>query len=406
MSSLRLFLLALVVLLLPVAGGAIGFRLGTDWNASSSAGDGAQGGDFGLLREIYDTLRANYVDPDKIDPELLRSGAIDGLLQALGDPHTIYIDPQSYSLGVDVISGTFEGIGARVEQDPITRAIVIVTPFRGSPAERAGIQPGDVILAVNGERTEGWTLTQAVQRIRGPRGSQVTLTLQRRDGTVREVTLTRDTVVVPTVVTQPVTDDSGATLQELAYVELQQFTEQTPSDLARVLREVKQSGARGLILDLRRNPGGSLEATIRVADLFLDSGTILTEVERGGRQRQVRAQPGGDATDLPMVVLVGPGSASGAEVLAAALKENQRAVLIGEKTFGKGTVNQIHELSNGGALFVTVGRWLTPNGELIEGVGIEPDVPVPGMTEQLAQGHDPALPLAVQHLRQALALAR
>ncbi|GBD13364.1 Carboxy-terminal processing protease CtpA [bacterium HR24] len=401
---LRLLALGLLVVALPVMAGIVGFIVGESRGeqprpqASAAA---TEAPDFRVLQEIYQILKERYVDPDKVTPDLLRSSAIDGMLKALGDPHTLYIDPESKDSGIDIITGSFEGIGARVEQDPYSGDIVIVAPFTGSPAERAGIRPGDRLLAVDGESTSGWSVAQAVRRIRGPRGTQVRLTVQHRDGTTEEVTIVRDRIVVPTVTSRPVTDSNGRALPDIAYVQIEQITEQTVPDLAQVLRDIKSKGARGLVLDLRINPGGSLNATINIADMFLDNGTILTEVERGGKERSFEARPGGEGTGIPMVVLVGPGSASGAEVLAAALRDNNRAILIGEKTFGKATVNQLHDLSDGGALYVTVARWLTPRGELIEGVGVSPDIQV--STEQEQQGRDLALETAVNHLRQVIA---
>ncbi len=405
-SFWRVLILAAVVVALPVMGGAVGFVLGHNQGqgpqrqATLSASESP---DFRVLQEIYQILKERYVDPDKVTPDLLRASAIDGMLKALGDPHTMYIDPESKESGIDVITGAFEGIGARVEQDPLSGDIVIVAPFSGSPAERAGIRPGDRLLAVDGESTAGWTVAQAVRRIRGPRGTSVTLTVQHRDGTTEQVTIVRDRIVIPTVTVRPVTDSAGRQLPDIALVQIEQITEQTVPDLAQTLRDLKSRGTRGLVLDLRVNPGGSLNATINVADMFLDGGVILTEVERGGTERTFQARPGGEGTGLPMVVLVGPGSASGAEVLAAALRDNNRAILIGEKTFGKATVNQLHDLSDGGALYVTVARWLTPRRELIEGIGVSPDIQV--STEERPGGRDLALETAVNHLRQVIAQA-
>jgi carboxyl-terminal processing protease len=401
---LRLLALGLLVVALPVMAGIVGFIVGESRGEESrpqASAAATEAPDFRVLQEIYQILKERYVDPDKVTPDLLRSSAIDGMLKALGDPHTLYIDPESKDSGIDIITGSFEGIGARVEQDPYSGDIVIVAPFTGSPAERAGIRPGDRLLAVDGESTSGWSVAQAVRRIRGPRGTPVRLTVQHRDGTTEEVTIVRDRIVVPTVTSRPVTDSNGRALPDIAYVQIEQITEQTVPDLAQVLRDIKSKGARGLVLDLRINPGGSLNATINIADMFLDNGTILTEVERGGKERSFEARPGGEGTGIPMVVLVGPGSASGAEVLAAALRDNNRAILIGEKTFGKATVNQLQDLSDGGALYVTVARWLTPRGELIEGVGVSPDIQV--STEQEQQGRDLALETAVNHLRQVIA---
>ncbi len=398
-KSAKWGLMGLAVALAIVLSGVVGYTLGEDGGAPSVTISGEQT-DFGVLNEIYRILQEDFVEPENVDPAILRAGAINGILQALGDPHTVYIDAESYALGIDIISGTFEGIGAQVEQDPVTGAIVIVTPFRDSPAEKAGVRAGDIVRAVDGESTEGWTVTEAVKRIRGANGTQVALTIEHSGGEVEDLVITRGTIVIPTVFAPEIQDAAGNAVTDLAYLELQQFTEQTVVDLRGELRRIESEGFRGMILDLRRNPGGGLDSTVEVADMFLDGGVVLTQVDREGRQTVFEARPGGEATKVPVVILVGPGSASGAEVLAGALRDNDRAVLIGEKTFGKGSVNHLRELSDGGALYVTIARWLTPDGELIEGVGLLPDVEVTFTPEDLEARRDVQLFAAIDYLRQ------
>jgi len=402
-------MLSLAVALSIVLAGVVGYNVSGGGGTSSPSTTQSvrqNAGDFSILNEIYRILGEDFVNPQAVKPDTLRAGAINGLLQALGDPHTVYIDPESYSLGVDIISGTFEGIGAQVERDPVKGDIVIVTPFRDSPAEKAGIRAGDVVRAVDGESTEGWSVTDAVKRIRGPQGSTVGLTIEHSDGQTEDVKVTRATIVIPTVFPREVQDSSGSTVKDLAYIELQQFTEPTVDALRKALVHIKEAGYKGLILDLRRNPGGALDATVEVADMFLDGGTVLTQVDRNGNQTAYQAKPGGEFTDIPMVVLVGPGSASGSEVLAGALRDHQRATLIGEKTFGKGSVNHLRELSDGGALYVTIARWLTPSGEQIEGVGLQPDVPVAASEDDIAARRDVQLFNAIDYLHRQLAEAR
>ena len=247
-------------------------------------------------------------------------------------------------------------------------------------------------------------MAQAVKKIRGERGSKVTLEIKHSDGQVATVDVTRDTIVIPTVFSRDVQDENGNTVPDLAYIELQQFTEETVADLSKELNRVVDSGKKGLILDLRRNPGGALDATVAVADMFLephppnDDGTILTQVDRDGTRTQYKSKPGGEAVNLPVVVLTSKGSASGSEVLAGALRDYGRAKLIGEKTFGKGSVNHLRELSNGGALYVTIARWLTPKGTQIEGVGLEPDIPVTLSEDDVAKHRDTQLFAAIQQL--------
>lgn len=411
MKVVRWVLLGLVVVLLSVMSGVVGFAVGgggDDDGGPASVGPFSSSNgeaDFEVLNEIYDILQQDFVDQESLDPEILRQGAIDGLLATLGDVHTLYIDPASLALGVDIISGQFEGIGARVEQDPITREITIVAPFRDSPAEEAGIRTGDVILAVDGESTAGWTVSQAVRRIRGPEGTEVVLSVRHPNGEEEDITITRAMISIPTVTTREIEDASGNVVADIAYVELEQITERTIPDLVPVLEEIVREGYQGLILDLRRNPGGSLNATVEVADLFLEGGVILTQVDKDGSETVFEADAGDVAESLPVVVLVGPGSASGAEVIAGALRDNQRAVLIGEITFGKGAVNHLRDLSDGGALYVTIARWLTPSGEQIEGIGLAPDIEVVPTEEDIEESQDVQLFRALEYLRESMQAA-
>lgn len=395
-------MVALVVVLLSAMSGVVGFVVGGGGEeeggvATNQPSDGAG---FGILDEIYKVMREDFVDQTAVDEQALRQGAIDGIVEALNDPHTIYIDPESYALGVDVISGEFQGIGARVEQDATTGEIIIIAPFRDSPAEIAGIRSGDVVVAVDGESTQGWSVSEAVRRIRGPEGTEVALSVRHSNGETEDVTVTRATIVIPTVFTSPLEDADGNPVNDLAYVELQQITEKTVPDLRTTVAEIVDQGYRGIVLDLRRNPGGSLSATVDIADLFLDGGRILTQVDREGNETSFDAHPGDVGEDIPLVLLVGPGSASGAEVIAGALRDHQRAVLVGETTFGKGSVNHLRELSDGGAIYITIARWLTPNGEQIEGIGLAPDIPVTPSEEDIEADRDVQLYSAIDQLRQ------
>ena len=406
-KTLKLSLALTFVTLIVAFGGALGFALGED-SGGGSAGSATvpnSGAEFAILDEIADILREDFVNPDAVTDRALQQGSIQGIIDELGDPHTVYITPEAYQSGFDLISGTFEGIGATVDQDPVTGEIIIVTPFRGSPAEEAGIRPGDAILAVDGESTEGWSVQDAVREIRGPDGTTVTLTVRHSDRETEDVAIERGTIVVPTVFVEDVLDENGEVVPNLAYIEIQQFTERTVSDMREALQQIEDGGYSGLILDLRLNPGGGLDATVQVTGLFLDGGLILTQVDREGTETPYNARPGGEATEIPIVILVGPNSASGSEVLAGALRDHGRAQLVGDQTFGKGSVNHLRELSNGGALYVTIARWLTPNGDLIEGVGLTPDVQVDTTDDELITGSGPQLYAAIDLLEQQLAAA-
>ena len=296
--------------------------------------------DFSTLDQILSILEKDYFGRANLDPVSLYEAAVRGMLGSLSDTGTFYVDATTNQIAVG-LHGAFEGIGATVSLDG--ENIVIVAPFADSPAEQAGVRAGDVILAVDGESTQGWAVDQAVLRIRGPKGTQVTLKVQHRDGVTEELTITRDEVRVASVSTAPpggaLRDADGNTITDLAYMSIEQFGETTPDEVSRVAADAEDSGMRGLIIDMRINPGGLLQETVDTADLFLDAGVILTEVDRDGNQNVYRARPGGVALDIPIVLLVDEFSASGAEVLAAALKDNGRATIIGETTFGKGTVN-------------------------------------------------------------------
>jgi carboxyl-terminal processing protease len=399
-----------VVALLGAAVIALAFSVGFVMNGANGGGtegNGSQGAvassgevDFNTLGQIVDILDKEYVEPDRLDNRALYEAAVNGLLKSLSDTGTFYVDPETYHINV-LPSGSFEGIGATVSQQG--DEIVIVAPIAGTPAEAAGVRADDVVLEVDGESTQGWTVDQAVLKIRGPSGTPVTLTLRHTDGTVEDITIIRDEIRVESVSTVPpggtLKDETGTSVTDLAYVRILEFTSRTEEELSPVLRDVSQGGYKGLILDLRGNPGGLLDTTVGVADMFLDKGTILIEVSRDGDERSFNARSGGEAVDVPLVVLVDQFSASGAEVLSAAIQQNDRGVLLGQQTFGKGTVNIARPLSDGGALFVTIARWLTPQRIQIDGVGIHPDIEVALSDEDIDLRRDTQLLRAVDYLR-------
>jgi carboxyl-terminal processing protease len=366
----------------------LGFVANDDGGSSASgapdelASEDVPAGDsdlsFETLDGIVDILESDYVGRDNLDDQALYEAAINGMLETLADTGTFYVDPSVYQTAVGP-SGTFEGIGATVSEQ--NNEIIIAAPIRNSPAEAAGLESGDAILAVNGQSTQGWTVDKAVLEIRGPSGTDVTLSIRKGDGTTKDVTIVRDEIRVESVTTVPpggaLEDEAGNAINDMAYIHIAEFTQRTPDELEPLIREAEESGKAGIILDLRFNPGGLLRETVEVADMFLDEGVVLIEVDRDDNEREYRSEDGGPATNIPIVILQNQYSASGAEVLAAALRDNGRATIVGEKSFGKGTVNIARPLDDGGALFVTIARWLTPDGELIDDVGIEPDVQAP-----------------------------
>ncbi len=372
--------------------------------AVDSGSDSARqsGGEFDgdLLAEIARVLNQDFVDEARVDPELLSEGAILGMFEALNDPHSTYIDPQTYALSHDDFEGAFQGIGATVSKQD--NYVVIVQPIPDTPAAEAGLQSGDIILAVDGEDAENWSVEQAVLQIRGPRGTSVDLTVRHSDGTEETLTIVRDDIPVASVTTTPPTgellDEDGAPVTEFAYIRILQFSRNTPQELRDAISQAEGDGAQGLIIDLRSNPGGLLAETIEIADMFLDDGLVMKQVDRDGNERTASATPG-TFTDLPVVILQDEFSASGSELFAAALQEHGLATVVGTRSFGKGTVNHAVELSNGGAVYVSIARWLTPDGNQIEGRGITPDVPITLTLEDIEAQRDVAIFRAVNVLR-------
>lgn len=315
--------------------------------------------------EVWSVLSRDYVDPGRVDPEKLSQGAIRGMLEALDDPYTSYVPSDHYHLEAESYRGKFEGIGAEVSMRD--GRLTVVTPLDGSPAERAGIRAGDVILEVDGQSIAGKTLLEAIQMIRGPEGTTVSLLVLRQQppGT-EQVRIVRDEIKVATA-TWKMLDGS------VAYLRVGRFVDTTPDEVRGALKQIQEQGATGLLLDLRNNPGGLLSATVTVASQFLKDGLVLYEVDRAGERRDWPVRQGGLEASIPMVVVVNRSTASGAEVLAGALQARGRATLVGTQTFGKGSVTLLRELSDGSGLYVTYARWYTPDGRLIQGEGLAPD---------------------------------
>ncbi|MBI4336740.1 MAG: S41 family peptidase [Chloroflexi bacterium] len=313
-------------------------------------------------------LSSEYVDRGGVDPSRLAEGAIRGMLQTLGDPYSQYLPPDHYRMELQDFQGSFSGIGSELYQRD---GRLILVPLPNSPAERAGVRPGDVVLTVDGADAAGWTALDAVGRIRGPKGTSVSLRVQHLGvAEPTEITVVRDTVQLESV-SYYITDDS------FAYIRLAAFYDNSDEALRKALQEVQNQSVRGIVLDLRDNPGGFLATAVSVASEFLSNGLVVYEVDGGGHRTDWPVRAGGVALDVPMVVLVNGRSASASEVLAGALRDHGRAKLVGTTTLGKGTVNLLKGLSNGGGLYYSYARWHTPNGTVLEGQGLSPDVEVP-----------------------------
>ncbi len=329
---------------------------------------------FRVFWEAWDLVLANFVDQDKVDVTTMTYGAIEGMLSTLGDQgHTTFLSPQALEQHTSSLEGEFEGIGAYVSLED--GEITIVAPIDGSPAEAAGILAGDVVLAVDGENVEGRTLNQAIDLIRGPAGSDVVVTVRHLDADEPvDIVITRGRIEL---------DSVGWTMipgTNLAYVQITQFAENTGQELEDALREIeslrqKGESVDGVVLDLRNNPGGYVREAINVGSQLLPKGAIiLQEKDAKGKVNSYRSRGTGYGRTLPIVVLINKGTASAGEIIAGALQENGRASLVGETTFGTGTVLNQFNLSDGSAILLGVTNWLTPKGNLIKGQGITPDI--------------------------------
>ncbi|HEY3062560.1 MAG TPA: S41 family peptidase [Chloroflexota bacterium] len=372
-ARVRPFLIVLLAVSCLVGGYGLGMRSATI-SAPPMANLSAE--DQQAFRVVWETLaqiESDYYRRNELDRQKLADGAARGLVEAVGDPYTRLLDPARAERARSELRGRFDGIGAQLAvRDGQVR---VVAPLRGSPAEQAGLRAGDVIAAIDHVDASHLALGEAVRKLRGQAGTSVLLSV-RRGGSVDPLvlTITRAEVRVPSVEGRLLDGDSAS----LGYVRISMFAEPTAQQLHDQLAVLLAEGARGIVLDVRSNPGGYLSSAVDVTSAFVRDGVVLYQ-QRGpdaSERKTYRANGSAQAPDVPLVVLVDAGSASAAEIVAAALRDNQRALLVGQKTFGKGTVQEQHPLSDASQLRVTVAQWLTPSGRAIQGQGLLPDVEV------------------------------
>jgi carboxyl-terminal processing protease len=340
--------------------------------------------------EAWNLLHDYYVNP--LDDNALMEGAITGMMQSLGDPHTDYMDPQTFARVNEGMSGEYEGIGATVRKNEETGGLELISIIRGSPAENAGLVSGDQIVEVDGEDVTSWTQEEIIAVVRGPAGTTVHLGILRPgEEDLLYFDVTRERITLTSVAYEVLDGNIG-------YIRLSQF-EMNSGDLMRdALREMDANNLNGLILDVRSDPGGFLSTAIDVASIFLQDGVVL--IERTPDNEIVHNVLGNAvAPDVPLVLLVDQGSASASELIAGALQDQGRATIVGMKTFGKGSVQTWRELSNGGGVRITISLWFTPNGNSVNDVGITPDIEVPFDPEAAAQGEDNQLQAAIEVLQ-------
>jgi carboxyl-terminal processing protease len=341
------------------------------------------------VEEVYDKLRERYAGD--LERKALINGMKSGLVSAADDPFTQYLDAEAATRLEQNLEGEFGGIGAEIGRRD--GQLVIVAPLEGTPADEAGLQPQDAIVAVDGDNASEWTIQKAVKRIRGEEGTDVTLTIVR-DNQSRDVTITRGQIDTPSVKSEMKEGDIG-------YIELTQFSQDSAQEFHRAASQLQQQGAESIIVDVRNNTGGYLEAGINITSEFLESGTVITEQRRDGEVLSTeRASSGGKLMGVPAVVLINGGSASASEIMAGALRDHDAATLVGQQTFGKGSVQDLAEFSDGGVLKVTIARWYTPDGSNIAEEGISPDKKVEASREEIQNGNDPQLQQALDVLSQ------
>ncbi len=322
--------------------------------------------EFDKLFEAYDELKEKYYV--EVDNEKIIYGAINGMFDALEDPYTDYMNEDEAAQFNSGLSSSFQGIGAEIQER--NGNIVVVSPIKNSPAEKAGILPEDIILAVDGESIQGMSATEAVLLIRGEKGTPVNLTIQRGDSeNLLEITIIRDEIPIETVYGE-MGDDKVANIQ------ITSFSEKTYDDLKKLLGQFEKDGMKSVILDVRQNPGGYLSSALDIANLFIEKGKPIVQVQGRDEEPEVILADGGKKYNLPIVVLIDNGSASSSEILAGALSESGNAQLVGLTSFGKGTVQTVSNLPDGSNIKYTTGKWLTPNGNWINETGIKPDIEV------------------------------
>lgn len=384
--------------------------------------------DLSLFWTVLEKLENSYYDKNALSAQKLVNGAISGMVGSLDDPYTIYLPSKQNEDFKQGLAGQFEGIGAELGTED--KQIMVIAPLDGMPAQKAGIRAGDYIIKVDDKSTEGWTLAQTVDKIRGPKGTVVALTIVHKDEAKPvEIKVTRGTITVKSVdgkikkvsdienisikddKKDEKKDESNASLgvpvlgkkdKQVIYIRLSQFGDKTNDEWVAMVNDVtiqmkKSNGAvKGLILDLRNNPGGYLTDAAFIASEFLKEGVIVTQEKGNGERTNFTVSRKGLLTDIPMIVLINKGSASASEIVSGSLRDYNRAKLIGETSFGKGTIQQAEDLGDGAGLHVTIAKWLTPKGIWVHGKGLTPDIEV--KLDEKNPSHDTQLEKAVEEL--------
>ena len=351
--------------------------------------------DFNPFWNVWQKLLVNYYDKSKLDQQKMLNGAINGLVQSIGDPFTLYLPPVQNNNFKQGLAGQFTGIGAELGMQG--KDIIVISPLDGSPAEKAGIKPGDIVYAVNSVSTAGWSLSEAVDKIRGPKGTDVILTISHKDNSKKlDIKIARDTITVKSVLMEVRNSnctDKGCsiiakgdpctqnTCVKYAYIRLSQFGDNTNTEWLNMVKGIseqisKDKSIKGIVFDLRNNPGGYLTDATFIASEFLPKNDVVVSEDNGTAQNQMLATRDGLLLTPKLIVLINKGSASASEIVSGALRDYGRAELVGETSFGKGTVQEAEDLGDGAGLHITIAKWLTPKGTWVNGKGLTPDISV------------------------------
>jgi carboxyl-terminal processing protease len=347
---------------------------------------------FNLYWQVWDMVKSKYLYEDEINEKDLFYGSIEGIVDSLDDPYSKFFKPVEAKSFTDSLQGSFEGIGAQIgiRNDILT----IIAPIEGMPAEKAGIMAGDMIVKIDDLETTGLSIEEAVSKIKGPRGTNVVLTIAREGAQdFQEITITRDKIEINSVKWEKLSDK---TTQDIYMIRVSSFSEDTMAELDKAIEDMTKQNVDGIILDLRNNPGGFLGQAIQMLGLWLDNKVAVIESYRGGQQKKDWTNENAILGDIPTVVLINRGSASASEIVAGALQDHGRATVIGEKSFGKGSVQTFDVLPDGSALKVTVAEWLTPKGRQINKKGVEPDLVIKRTIEDFENEVDPQLDKAIE----------